>query len=421
MNAKALIVSYYFPPMNGPVIQHPISFLRFLPLYGLEPHVISSSVFYGENLGAPLVEGNVHSVPAGKLARQCACHLYRAEFYIQGKLRVWEHGFAWGWVFAIREACRLIKAGGVRAIISISPSVASHWTAYKIKQRFPSLMWIANFSDPFLGNPFRNSKEWIAPHERRLERALFETADYLGANTKPVRDLWRERYPEFAGKFVVVPNGFDPLEPIGPRPLPGRSVPVLAHVGAVYGGRIPNALFEGLFELTQAGSLPPGQLTVEFLGSSDFSDVRRPGQFDSLCRAGLVRVRNDYVPRKEAVRFAEEADFLLLLDITAPHNTKLQVPSKLFDYLRIGRPILAFTAGSSPTARILEQSGIRHVIIPNESAPEDVRAGILRFLSLPRDPQPPSAWVTRNFDVRHIVGGVARLIGGEPLEDIPLW
>ena len=230
MRPKVLVVTYYFPPMNGPVTQHPTWFFRFLPEYGLEPHVVSSSVFYGENLGAPLLKGCVSSVPSGKLAQRYAYQLYRAEFYIQGKLHVWDHGFAWGRAFGIREACRLIKAGGVQAMISVSPSIASHWTAFKVKQRFPAVKWIADFTDPFLGNPFRASRKWLVPYEQRLERRLFESADYLAANTKPARDLWRARYSEFADKFVLVPNGYDPEERIEPLPLPRRPVPILAHV-----------------------------------------------------------------------------------------------------------------------------------------------------------------------------------------------
>lgn len=340
---------------------------------------------------------------------------------MQGRLGIWEHGFAWATAYGIREGCRLLASGGFEAIISVSPSIASHWAAYKIKRRFPSVKWIADFTDPFLGNPFRNSKSWLRPIEKRLEKAVFSTADYLGANTKPARDLWRERYPDLAGKFAVIPNGFDPQEPISARPLPGRSTPILAHTGSVYGGRIPNALFLALFELAKAGRITPGQIAVEFFGTSDFSDVASRERLEFLRSAGWIRVQNDRVPRLEALRFAEEADYLLLLDITAPYNTKLQVPSKLFDYLRVGRPILAFTAAGSPVARILDQAGVQHVTIPNEGSQAEVQAGILRLLTLPREPQSHSAWLTNHFDARKIAAGVAGLINDRPLEDIPLW
>jgi len=406
--------------MNGPVTQHPIWFFRYLPQYGLESHVISGSAFYGESLGAPPLTGNVHSVPTGSLARHFDHELCRLEYHIQLKLRVWEHGFAWAWAYGIGEASRLIRTGGFEAIISVSPSMASHWAAYRIKRRFPAVKWIADFTDPFLGNPFRKSRKWLAPYEEHLEQSLFATADYLGANTKPARDLWRERYPQYANKFVVIPNGYDPEEQIAALPLPPRPAPLLAHAGGVYGVRTPNAFFEALFELAQAGRIRPDQLHVELLGSSEFT-VRRPEQFEFLSKSGFVTVRTEYVPRQQALRFTEEADFLLLLDITAPYNTKFQLPSKIFDYVRIGRPILAFTSEGSPAARILEQSGIEHLIILNEASPREVQEGILRFLSLPRNPQKCSDWVMRNFDARSIADRVAALIQGDQPPEIPLW
>lgn len=418
---KVLIVSYYFPPANTPVTQHPQWLLRYLTECGFEAHVLSSSVFFGEAVNAPLVKGNVHSLPEGERARRLANRLSQAEFLIQARIGIWDHGFAWGRAYGIGAGLRMLRSGGFSAIVSVSPSIASHWTAWRIKRRFPGVKWIADFTDPFLGNPLRPTKPWLGPIERRLERGIFSSADYLAANTKPARDLWLSRYPEIAGKFVVIPNGFDPDEPIAPRPLPPRATPILAHAGGVYGGRMPNALFDAMFELAQNGRIQPGQISIEFLGAGDFENAARPDRLRFLCQTGFVRIRNEHVPRAEALRFIEEADSLLLLDITAPHNTKLQVPSKLFDYLRVGRPILAFTGAGSPVAKLLELGGVPHVTIPNEADSAEVQAEILRFLTLPREPHPMSPWVNRYFDARNIVVGVAGLIESGQREDIPDW
>src|SRR5436190_23428363 len=94
----------------------------------------------------------------------------------------------------------------------------------------------------------------------------------------------------------------------------------------------------------------------------------------------------------------------LLLDITGVHNTTLQVPAKLFDQIRIGRPILAFTPPQSPSERILADSGILHVSLAPDAPPEEVDAGVLRLLQLPSTPQPASAWFRETFDARRLAG-----------------
>ena len=42
--SKVLIVSYYFPPFNGPGTQHPTWFYRFLRDHGFDTIALTSSV-----------------------------------------------------------------------------------------------------------------------------------------------------------------------------------------------------------------------------------------------------------------------------------------------------------------------------------------------------------------------------------------
>jgi hypothetical protein len=92
------------------------------------------------------------------------------------------------------------------------------------------------------------------------------------------------------------------------------------------------------------------------------------------------------------------SDFLLLLDINNLDNAGYAVPAKLFDYTRMGRPILATASRNSPVERILMRSGLHYgCLYPEDSEPEIARK-LIAFLSLPSDPQPPSAWFLETFD-----------------------
>jgi glycosyltransferase involved in cell wall biosynthesis len=416
---RILIVSYYFPPFNGAVTQHAQRLVRYLPQFGYEPHVLASSVFHGENSSAPPVEGHVHSVPRGERAQRAALALGRAEMYAQVKARMWDMGFAWAAAFGYPAARRLIDSGGFEGIISISPSLSSHWLAYRLKRRRPQLRWLMDFADPLVGNPFRHAVPIVQRWEERFERRLFEAADAIGANTEPVRELWMERYPEIRDRFHLLPNGFDLGEYVAPLRTPPRDAPVLAHVGAVYGGRLPNDMFEAMYELAVAGRLAPRDLTVEFLGASNFDRARRPECLAWLREHGYVRIMNQQVPRAQALRYAGQADLQLLLDVTEPYNTRLQLPSKIFDYLRIGRPVLAFTAEDSPAERVLAQSGIVHQVIYNRQPLERVMDGLQKFLRLPRDVRQPAPALLEQYDARRIAATAAALIAGRSSVMLP--
>lgn len=398
--------------MNGPATQHPLWFFRFLPEAGFETMALTSAVYAGESIDhtSKFEHPSALRLPEGKLTIGLCRLLSELELRVQLRMGMWEHGFVWSW-FAARRAIRILKTEKVAAIVSTSPSLASHWAAYKVKKKFPEVRWIADFQDPLLGNPFRKTKPAFQGLERYLERVLFATADVVSANTNTVQEMWQEGHPESREKIIVTWGGFDPEEEIVARPVPtGRKVRLLSHVGAVYGGRLSNPFLESLFRLWKQGKVSPADLTVEFFGSNDFRGARNRESLAELEAAGIVQVRNTYVPRAEALRVSEEADFSFVLDVTEPHNTKLQVPSKVFDYVRIGRPILAITPKGSPTEYILERSGIAHVIIDTKAPSEAYDEGIQRLLRLPAAPAQPSAWFLETFDARRLAASLAKAI-----------
>jgi len=92
-------------------------------------------------------------------------------------------------------------------------------------------------------------------------------------------------------------------------------------------------------------------------------------------------------------------------------ETSLQVPGKLFEYVRIGRPILAFTTRDSPVDRILSQAGTSYVCVYPEDAPDEVDRKVLSLLSMPTDPATPSAWFEHQFDAKRQAGALAGIVG----------
>ncbi len=415
MSEKILIVSFYFPPVNSPGTQHPTWFFRFLRDYGFETVALTSSVYVAENLTAePLTDPGILDLPRapqGSLTRRLTFRMYQAEMIIQSSFDYWEHGFVWSKLFAQPAARRLLRRERFAGMISVSPSVASHWTALCIKRRHPELRWIADFQDPMIGNPFKPGGAEGRLLDRRVERAIFSAADCLSANTDTVAEHWRKRYPEFEDKVAITWGGYDPEEIVEPQPLASQ-VPVLSHVGGLYGARLPTLLLESLERLTSQGRLQRGQLIVELVGAVKFANKEALAR--RLIEAGFLRVRDEYIPRPDALRVAGQAHFSLLLDITGPADVKFQVPGKLFDQIRIGRPILAFTPPGSPSERILESSKIPFIGLgPNSASPEQVDAGVLRMLEMSPEPVRASQWFFDTFDARKLAGLMARRIKGE--------
>jgi hypothetical protein len=403
---KVLISSFYFPPVNSPGTQHPTWFFRFLRDYGFETVALTSSVYVAENLTAdPLQDPGILDLPQGSLLKRLAFRLYQMEMVLQSNRGYWEHGFVWSRLFAQPAARRLLRRDNFAAMISVSPSIASHWNALCIKRAHPDLKWIADYQDPVVGNPYRLNEG--SPFDRKLERAIFSNADCLSANTDGVAAMWREMYPEFRDKVAVTWGGYDPDERIDPQPLASQT-PVLSHVGGLYGPRLPTALLQSLDRLISSGRLKPGDLVLEFVGNVRFGPMESLA--NRLIEQGWLRVRNEYIPRAEALRIAGQAHYSLLLDVS---EKGLFVPGKLFDQVRVGRPILAFTPPDSPAERILGQSGIPYIsLAPYNTQPDEVDAAVLRLLDIAPAQTQPSPWFTETFDARRLAGLMAKRIRG---------
>ena len=102
----------------------------------------------------------------------------------------------------------------------------------------------------------------------------------------------------------------------------------------------------------------------------------------------------------------EEADALLLVQ----PQSDVQVPGKLFEYICIGRPVLALVPRASAVEAILAKSGIPNVCLYADDAPEAADQKLLEFLRLPNTPTPASEWFRTNFNAEEQTKQLAAIV-----------
>ena len=79
------------------------------------------------------------------------------------------------------------------------------------------------------------------------------------------------------------------------------------------------------------------------------------------------------VSKQEAIELMRQADMLLLIQPQAP----LQIPSKVFDYLTVGKPVLALL-DEGATADLVRRSRIGLIAAPNDV--EQIKGLLLRLI-----------------------------------------
>ena len=394
---QILLLTYTFPPDNAAAAARPAHIYEYLPAHDYQPIVVASS-----NEAAPGINNLVYRVPSGS-EPQVIKRLSSFTRWLMRYCAPYYDRLPWA-PHAAYIGRRLIQRRQVAAIYSTSPYLASHFAALWLKATF-GLPWIADFQDPVRDNPTRN-RNWIYPYDSLIEHLIFRHADRLIANTDTVAALWRKRYPRWATKVSVLWNSFDPQDKIENSRGPLHVHRVLAHVGGLYGQRHPGLVLSSLERL----SISSSSLRVRLVGPIESTILDRQRELlDRMRQRGVLEFENRLVPREEARRETAEADYLLLLDLN-DSNASFQVPSKLLEYIRFGKPILAYTPAGSPVERILEKSGVAYVAVDPADAEATRDEKVREFLALSIAPRCPSPWFQETFSAKTEARTVASLL-----------
>jgi glycosyltransferase involved in cell wall biosynthesis len=390
--SNLLLLAYYFPPENTSGATRPAYFCRYLPEFGYQPTVITRS----DIPEAPPSSASVRRAPSTSVPGTGLRLAGWAAHCIERYLLPYNERLLWV-PSAVSQASSFLKTAGQPVLLSTSPPVATHFAALTLKRKH-NLKWIADFQDPLWGNPFR-TRPFAHHYDRALERLIFKSADAVIANTDSVGQLWRRRYPQWQHKIHVITNGYDPQDRISPSRALQSDRRVIAHVGAIYGGRRPQVILACLDRLIENGRLDPGAVCVRFVGPMDAqcAGVDTP-LFSRLRDRGCIECVGS-LPTSRAREEMANASHLLLLDLN-DMGAGLQIPAKLYDYIRVGRPILAFTSQDSPTDVVLQRSGIPYACVDPAWPCDRIDRSVLPFLSLPSGYTKAAPWFWSTFDAR---------------------
>ena len=127
----------------------------------------------------------------------------------------------------------------------------------------------------------------------------------------------------------------------------------MLHSGVVYPSeRDPTQLFMALGQLKMKGILGPRDLRIRFRASGHdellrgLAETHGAQDFIELCPP---------IPYREALGEMMAVDALLVMQAS---NCNAQIPAKIYEYLRAGRPILALTDPQGDTAGVLRNAGL---------------------------------------------------------------
>jgi hypothetical protein len=393
--------AYHFPPENVVGAARPYRFYKYLQRLGYRCHVISAAdVGQVPELAAERVIDQFLDSPDRGLG-------WQAERAVRKLLLPGTIGTQWA-LHASQAALRFAETHRKDQIVLFStfPPLGTHLAAWRTARR-TGLPWIADYRDPLAGNP---ATARLGRHTQAtyawLDRAFVSAAGAVIANTDGSQSALQSRFPHFVSKIHLIWNGFDPEERVHADTLPSDSPRTLSHLGELYEGRTVAPLLMSFRRLIDSGRLKPSDVRIQLTGPAEDSCLPPAEFLRDAEAAGWLKLVRQQRPKAEAQQIARASHGLLIVQ---PHSA-VQVPGKLFEYLQIGRPILAFVPRNSAIERLLAPAGVPFQCIYPDDPADVMDDKLMAFLSWDSTAVSPSRWFEDTFNAESQTAALARII-----------
>lgn len=333
-----------------------LGFARYLPDFGWRPIVLSADpMAYPRTM--PI---QANTIPDGCTVRRAFAPDISRHLAIRGRypgfLAQPDRWALWR-PAAIAAGMQLIRRHHVDALWSTYPIMSAHCIAYAL-HRLTRLPWVADFRDPVAASVEPGNRHSVAS-QQRWERTVLARAGGVVLTTPGARRGYESRFPDAAkaGRLHVIPNGFDEAA-FSALSLPAPTIDSphrqlhLVHSGMLYAdGRNPLPFLTAVARLKARRAVSADSLDIALRASG--SEPMYARELQRLDIADVVTLA-PAISSQAALCEQAKADGLLLFQGARFDH---QIPAKLYEYLRVGRPIFALVHAAGDTAALLSESG----------------------------------------------------------------
>jgi hypothetical protein len=345
---RVLVITYYWPPVVGAGVQRVAGFCRHLPESGYAPTVLAPATTGAEPADAPCPVVRVGNRfdpaawlarrPSGKAApsvtgdaRSGMLEMIRLNLFIPDSRIGWRGP-------AVRRAAELVAAERPDLVFTSAPPYTVHLVGRDLKRRF-GLPWVADFRDPWLECHAYN-RVWRSPLaialNRSMELDVLRTADRVTCAIESQQALFAGKTGFGRDRIVTIHNGYEGDAWSGAAAIEPAPRFVLAHYGTVYTDGLDGTVFEAIARWVKEDQARGADFTLRMVGTVP-TPVRE--RLRALLPAANLEI-SDPVPAAEVRRMLGSQQALLLL-VNGGDLHRYSHPSKVFDYMVSGNPILA--------------------------------------------------------------------------------
>jgi len=331
-NKNLLLISYYFPPDSNGGTGRPYALYKYLNKFGLKTTVITLD---------------------SKTNIECDSEVYRAKYWKK-------YGII---ALAIRMISFLIKKIGLvqyndlywqydvlkkyKEINKIFdyvyvtyPSIDSLNIGLFLAKKY-NIKLISEFRDGLVYEPLEEYNLLQKIFLRKFEKNLINNSSLVITVGKAISNYFEEIYNHDNIKTIY--NGYDDedfeLVDSSINITPKRTK--IIHIGSISfsKNRSIESLFIVLGNLFKANIINNSNFELLFVGNLSKEEL---SLLDKYNIKDIVKT-NEPLPKRKALKISENYNYLLLYGVP---NQKTYISSKLFEYIKIGKPIVGICKGN---------------------------------------------------------------------------
>jgi len=344
--ARILIVASEFEPFQASGVNRISFFKRYLEQQGHFAAVLStvnSAIGLQENIAFDN-ENNIYRAFSLSLLMRRLLSSRKVPIYPTlaktGKYATWIP-------FAVHKGKSLVRELNIDIIFTSFPDFASVDVAEKIA-RLTGKKLITDFRDPpFWIYDVAKANKKTKACQQIVERAISLSHEIITCTEDSTQSL--KNYYHFNANTTVISNGFDReiINQIKASNSELNNVFELIHIGSFYDeGRDIKPIVRAIEENCKQTNK---KIILRLIG--DIPDLTTQNYLKNTAKSFEVSIEPP-VPMLEALAIAKNADALLLLQGS---RFDRQIPTKVYEYLALNRPIWSVVGADGATKKLLDK------------------------------------------------------------------
>jgi glycosyltransferase involved in cell wall biosynthesis len=384
VDLRVLLVSYGFPPVGGTGVQRVVKLAKYLPHHGVWPAILTAS-----NPSVPVHDASLlRDLPRGveverartlepgqarraaaplqatssrrSLPRSLAAHGLRTLSMLASRALFPDPQVLWQ-PAALSALAHRLAAGQDDAVLVSGPPFSQFLLAPLARAGHVGV--VLDYRDEW------RTGRGVAPQARSrlartlgdpLEAALLRQAHAIVTATDEFRENLLERFAFVdPGRVFAIPDGYDPDDFPNPLPAPPSDRLVITYAGTVFSRTSARGLLDAIRLLHAQSPQIARSLRVRFVGRIADTEL---DAFDGTEELGVERA--GYLPHDDVLNelAASHGTLCLLDDVPGAESV---YPAKIFELMRLGRPILTLAPGGA-LARLVERHELGPVVHPRD-------------------------------------------------------